>query len=280
MLLSTLLATIGLYLNSASVIIGAMLLAPLMAPIVSLAMGLLRRDEWLSLESMKKAVVGVIIALMAASLISLLFPHKPVTSEMEARLNPTLLDLGVAIVAGIAGAYTKSFKEILQSLAGVAIAVALVPPLAVAGIGLGRLDFYFFAEAFLLFSTNFIGITLAAALTFRALGYSAAVKNMRGMVLIMVMLVLISFPLFFSYKSIVEKVVFEKAWQQERFLVNDKYLIIKKAKLAHRRDREVIYVDILARDQLTRNDLAEFKRKIQRNFSNKLIVRANITYIP
>ena len=63
---------------------------------------------------------------------------------MQGRLNPTVLDLLVAIAAGVAGAYTKSFKEILQSLAGVAIAVALVPPLAVAGIGLGRLDPSFF----------------------------------------------------------------------------------------------------------------------------------------
>ena len=66
-------------------------------------------------------------------------------------------------------------RQILQSLAGVAIAVALVPPLAVAGIGLGRGDPYFFGQAFLLFSTNLVGIIVFAALTYRVLGYSAAI---------------------------------------------------------------------------------------------------------
>ena len=134
MVLSTMLAAVGLYLNSASVIIGAMLLAPLMAPIVSLAMGILRGDISLFRKSIEKIIIGVMIALLSSALITLLFPHKPVTAEMLARLNPTLLDLAVAIISGIAAACSKSFKEIIQSLAGVAIAVALVPPLTVLAV--------------------------------------------------------------------------------------------------------------------------------------------------
>ncbi|ORU94895.1 MAG: hypothetical protein A6F70_10200 [Cycloclasticus sp. symbiont of Bathymodiolus heckerae] len=109
------------------------------------------------------------LALLASALITQLFPYKMMTDEMSARLSPSLLDLAVAIVSGVAGAYSKSYREIIQSLAGVAIAVALVPPLAVAGIGIGRLDMTFFLQAFLLFSTNLIGITLAATFTFRLL---------------------------------------------------------------------------------------------------------------
>ena len=144
MVLSTMLAATGLYLDSASVIIGAMLLAPLMAPIVSLSMGILRAEIGMINKSIGKIVIGILIALFSSALITLLFPDKPVTNEMLARVNPTLLDLAVAIISGIAAAYSKSFKEIIQSLAGVAIAVALVPPLTVAGIGIGRLDFQFF----------------------------------------------------------------------------------------------------------------------------------------
>ncbi|MBM9512515.1 TIGR00341 family protein [Desulfogranum marinum] len=280
MLLSTLLATVGLYLNSSSVVIGAMLLAPLMSPIVSLAMGLLRGDSALAFRSFRKIIVGVGIALSAAALMSLTFPYKPVTAEMQARLNPSLLDLAVAVIAGIAGAYTKSYKEILQSLAGVGIAVALVPPLAVAGIGLGRLDLLFAWQAFLLFSTNLIGITLAAAYTFRVLGFSAAVRNKRGVALIAITMALIAIPLFLSYKQIVSKAELEKSWQTERFLVNGKYLIVREANLTNLKDKKVLYVNLLARDQLNRHDLAQFKRKIQGNFDKKLIVRANITYIP
>jgi uncharacterized hydrophobic protein (TIGR00271 family) len=279
MVLSALLATVGLFLSSASVVIGAMLLAPLMAPIMSLSMGLVRQDDRLAFRSLLKIAIGIVIALGAAALFSLLITHKPVTAEMNARLNPSLLDLIVAILAGMAGAYTKSFKEILQSLAGVAIAVALVPPLAVAGIGLGRADPGFFAQAFLLFLTNLTGITVAAALTFRVLGYSPAVRNRRGMAFAFMMLMAVSIPLHFSYKTIVTAETLESTWRSERFLVGGKYLIVEKAELREMRDQNVLYVDVLAREPLTRLDLAQFKEKVQMYFSKRLVVRVSITYI-
>ena len=279
-LLSTMLATLGLYLSSSSVVIGAMLLAPLMAPIVALAMALLRKDTKMARRSTGTIAVGIILALSASALISKIFPYKPITPEMLARLNPSLLDLAVALFAGVAGAYTKSFKEILQSLAGVAIAVALVPPLAVAGIGLGRGDVFFFAQAFLLFSTNLIGITLAATYTFRALGYSAVVGSKRSLAFVALIMLLISIPLYISYQQIVDKANFERNWRQERFLVNDKYLIIQKADVVRYRDKEVLTIDILAREPLSRDDLAQLKRKIQTHFSKELVIRANVLYIP
>ena len=280
MVLSTMLAAAGLYLNSASVIIGAMLLAPLMAPIVSLSMGILRGDIGLFRKSVVKIIIGVCISLLSSVLITFLFPHKPVTDEMQARLNPTLLDLAVAVISGIAAACSKSFKEIIQSLAGVAIAVALVPPLTVAGIGIGRLDFHFFYQAFLLFSTNLFGITVAATFTFRMLGYSAVVRSKRSLGVVFIFLALIAIPLYLSYHRIVEDRVLEKSWQNERFLVNEKYLIIRKAAISWHGDKQVITMDILARELLTREDLNAFKDKIQANFDKKLILRVNTIYIP
>jgi len=280
MVLSTMLATIGLYLNSSSVIIGAMLLAPLMAPIVSLAMGILRNDRKMLNNSFTKVLVGIAIALMASSLIALLFPHEPVTSEMRARLNPTLLDLAVAILSGVAGAYSKSFREIIQSLAGVAIAVALVPPLAVAGTGIGRLDFHFFFQAFLLFNTNLIGIVLAASFTFRVLGYSAAIRSKRHLTIVLLLSVLIAVPLYLSYERIVDKAVYEKSWRRERFLVNEKYIIIQNAHVSRQGGKQIIAMDLLAREPLTRSDLNELRRKIQANFPEKLVIRARTIYIP
>ncbi len=278
--LSTMLATVGLFQDSSAVVIGAMLLAPLMTPIVSLSMGLLRADDKLVIYSTIKVVVGIVLALVSAILIAQLFPHKLITDEMQARLNPTLLDLAVAIIAGIAGAYTKSYKEILQSLAGVAIAVALVPPLAVAGIGAGRLDWDFFSQAFLLFSTNLVGIILAATFTFRILGYSSAVYGRHGIRIVTLALVLIAIPLYLSYERIVEKVVLEKSWQHERFLVNNKYLIVRRARLNHYNDRDIMTMEVLAREPLTRDDLNDFREKIQTNFKRKLVIRADVNYIP
>lgn len=280
MVLSTILATVGLYLNSSSVIIGAMLLAPLMAPIISMAMSLLRFDQNMFKQSAWKIFAGVFLALITSALFTLISPYQPITAEMQGRINPTVLDLTVAIIAGIAGAYTKSFKKILQSLAGVAIAVALVPPLSVAGIGLGRLDLPFFGQAFLLFSTNLIGIVLAATMTFRILGFSPAVRNKRGITVIFFFLLLISIPLYMAFEGIVERSQFENNWRHERFLVNEKYLIVQRATLNTIFNKKVLTVEVLTREPLNRYDLNVFKQKVKRNFSDDLYIRAKLVYIP
>ncbi|MBW1751026.1 MAG: hypothetical protein JRJ37_10085, partial [Deltaproteobacteria bacterium] len=131
-----------------------------------------------------------------------------------------------------------------------------------------------------LFSTNLIGITLAATFTFRALGYSAVVGSKRSLAFVALIMLAISIPLYISYQQIVDKTNFERNWRQERFLVNDKYLIIQKADVVHYRDKEVLTMDILAREPLSRNDLAQLKRKIQSNFSKELVIRAQVLYIP
>jgi uncharacterized membrane protein len=221
----------------------------------------------------------VFLALSTSALIALISPYQPFTAEMKARINPTVLDLTVAIAAGIAGAYTKSFKEILQSLAGVAIAVALVPPLAVAGVGLGRLNFYIFSEAYLLFSTNIIGIVVAAIITFRLLGYSSAVHNKRGLGIVFLILVAISIPLFVSYQGIVERSALESHWKKERFLVNGKYLIVHETTMHQFQSSTILTVKIHAREQLNRSDLNEFRRKVKKNFGDEIVIRAQVSYI-
>ncbi len=280
MILSTVLATVGLFLNSASVVIGAMLLAPLMAPIISLAMSLLRFERKLFKQSLWKIFVGILLALGTALVLTSVSPYQPMTAEMQGRLSPTVLDLIVAIAAGIAGAYTKSHKKIAQSLAGVAIAVALVPPLAVAGIGLGRLDPQFFGLAFLLFSTNLIGIALAATFTFKMLGFSPVVRDKPGLITMLVFFLLICIPLSLSFQRITERTLMENSWKIERFVVNGKYLIVDGARLHEFKDSDVLEVELQARELLTRYDLSEFRRKVNQNFGRDLIIRVNITYIP
>lgn len=278
MILSTVLATVGLYLNNAAVIIGAMLLAPLMAPLVSSAMGLLRGDSELFWNSNRTIVVGVLIALATAALTTLAFPHKPVTDEMLGRLNPTLLDLVVAVVSGVAAAYARSYREIAQNLAGVAIAVALVPPLAVAGIGVGHGDIYFFLQAFLLFLTNMVGIILAAMFTFRFLGFSPVVKGRRGLRVMLLLLAAITVPLYLSYNQIVDRVLFEKKLETDRYYINGKYLQVFKVDVSYYKNRLLLVMDILVREPLTRQDLSDFKSKLQGQFDEKLIVQTKVTY--
>ncbi|WP_430010441.1 TIGR00341 family protein [Methylophaga lonarensis] len=203
MVLSTLLATFGLFANSIPVVIGAMILAPLMGPIVSMALGTLRQDEQLMLTSSKTIAVGTGLALLCAMALTLFIPLNTLNSEIAARISPTLLDLGVAVVSGIAGAYAHARAEVAKSLAGVAIAVALVPPLAVAGIGLGWMDFSVFWGAFLLYLTNLVGIILAALITFMFLGYSPFHRARRGLLLSLFLAALLTIPLAMGFSKMV-----------------------------------------------------------------------------
>ncbi len=279
MILSTLLATIGLFSNSTAVVIGAMLIAPLMTPIVSLSMGLLRAESGMIQDSLIKILIGISVALAASSFLTFLLPYSELTTEMSARINPTLLDLGVAIVSGVAAAYSKSFKEIMQNLAGVAIAVALVPPLATAGIGLGNGDIFVFLGAFLLFFTNLVGITIAAVVTFQLLGFSNVLKSKKSVAFIFVLLMIVSFPLYVSYDKIIQKYQIATMLKEHRFLVNDKYVIISDAKVNFHGDIKILDLHLLVRESLSREDFQELKSDIQQLFNAKLQVKARVEYI-
>lgn len=224
MVLATLLATFGLFANSAPVIIGAMILAPLMAPIISLSMGVLRQNGDLITASAKTLFTGVLLALFFGTLLTLLTPLHTVNHEIAARLSPTILDLGVAIISGIAGAYASARSEVARSLAGVAIAVALVPPLAVSSIGIGWLDWDVFWGAFLLFLANLVGMVLAASATFLFMGYSPFHLAKKGMLLTLAFVGVVSIPLVMAFSKMVEEqsVIYKlEGWQTEVAVVRD-----------------------------------------------------------
>ena len=279
MVLSTLLATVGLFSNSAAVIIGAMLVAPLMTPIISLSMGLLRGDTDIIKDSIYKIAVGVILAIIASSLLAYILPYSEITMEMKSRINPTLLDLGIAIISGIAAAYSKSFKEIINNLTGVAIAVALVPPLAVAGIGLGYGEIPIFLGAFLLFFTNLIGIVIAAVITFQILGFSSVVKSKKSVIFIFSLLLAVSFPLYISYDKMIQRYEISNMLKEHRFIVNNKYIIINNANILFHGDVRILNLNLLVRESLNRDDLRMLKYDIQRLFNTKLFIKTKVEYI-
>ncbi|MFD2033350.1 TIGR00341 family protein [Belliella marina] len=205
MALSTIIATFGLFGDSSPVIIGAMILAPLMSPIISLAMGVLRQDNKLISESIKTIGFGLGVGYLFAVLITWFTPLNTMNSEILARIRPNLLDLGVAAASGVAGAYAHAKKEVAKTLAGVAIAVALVPPLAVSGVGLGWGDWSVFWGALLLLGTNLAGMVLAAALTFLFLGFSPFKLAKKGLTISLFFVILISAPLAFGFSKMVKE---------------------------------------------------------------------------
>jgi len=202
MILSTLIATFGLFGDSSPVIIGAMILAPIISPIVSFSMGMVRYDTQMLRTGIISILFGTLVSLFFAAIITILIPMKVHTSVIDARLSPSLLDLGIAVVSGIAAAYAHAKEGIAKSLAGVAIAVALVPPLAVAGIGIGWWDWEVFSGAFLLYLTNLAGIILFSGLTFLILGFAPFKRAKIGLIYAMLIILLVAVPLSFSFNRI------------------------------------------------------------------------------
>ena len=160
---SALIATFGLIANSVAVIIGAMVVAPLMTPIFGLALALVRADSKLLGRALQALTVGVVVAVGVSALFGSLPLALEITPEMLARTRPNLLDLLVAVLAGFAGAYAMIDEHLSPTLPGVAIAVAVVPPLANTGLCLAVGAYMGMSGSFLLFLANVLSILLVSA---------------------------------------------------------------------------------------------------------------------
>lgn len=169
-LMSAGIAVLGLLLSSPAVVIGAMLISPLMGPIIGLGFGLATFD-WDEIRTAAIALAaGVLIAVLFCAVIVLASPIQNVTSEIAARTRPNLFDLLVALFSALAGAYAM-VRGREGTIVGVAIATALMPPLAVVGFGLATANWTVFGGSLLLFFTNLMTIALAAALVARFYGF-------------------------------------------------------------------------------------------------------------
>lgn len=158
---SAILASIGLDTNSVAVIIGAMLISPLMSPILGVGLSLGTNDRELLFRSFRNLAIAAGMGLAASFLYFLLTPLGEPTSEILARIRPTLLDVLVALFGGIAGIVSISREDKTNAIPGVAIATALMPPLCTAGFGLATGDIRIFLGAFYLFFINAVFISLS-----------------------------------------------------------------------------------------------------------------------
>ena len=169
-------ASVGLNLNSIPVIIGAMLISPVMGPILGFGLGLGTNDTGLVKEALKNFIVMVLISILASTLFYLISPLQlEQQTELLARTNPTLYDVLIALFGGFAGILENSRREKGGTvIPGVAIATALMPPLCTVGYGIAHLEPRFILGAFYLFIINTVFITLATFLTVKYLRFSLA----------------------------------------------------------------------------------------------------------
>jgi len=179
-LLSSVIATLGLLIDSPATIIGAMLVAPLMSPIIGLGMGSIRGDDKLLRDAASALLRGGVLSVIMATLLTLWNIYMPfidlrasaLPNEVMSRTQPSPIDLAIALAGGLAAAFAFAMPNISAALPGVAIATALMPPLCAVGIGLAFARWDVAGGAFLLFITNAVTIAFAAMLVFVALGFS------------------------------------------------------------------------------------------------------------
>ncbi|WDE98363.1 DUF389 domain-containing protein [Lentisphaera profundi] len=191
MLLSTSIAALGLISNSVAVVIGAMLVAPLMTPILAAGLALVQGNIPMIINASRSILFGFLASLGISFLIGLFTPMEHLTSEILSRGTPRMADLFIAFVSGIAAAHCMTRTHLSAALPGVAIASALVPPIASIGIALSKGISATVQGATVLFITNVICIVLGSALTFYAAGIRARPDQSKNRVVKRLYLILI-----------------------------------------------------------------------------------------
>ncbi len=265
--LSSIIATLGLLLNSPAVVIGAMLVAPLMSPILGFSLGIILGEGRLVRTSLESVFKGVMASIIVAIIIGLLSPLKEMTPEILSRTQPTLLDLLIALASGMAGAYAVSRKDVSAALPGVAIAAALAPPLGVVGLGFANGNMQAAGGALLLFTTNLVTISLGGVIIFTLLGIhplnlepETKKRVQRGVTGILFLVFLITIPLVFIMNGIIkqtreqqtiERVLLESPLTEGMSIIN----------IERTQSREKLLISATVRsteplDQETVNDLA------------------------
>jgi uncharacterized hydrophobic protein (TIGR00271 family) len=207
-------ATFGLLSNSAAVIIGAMIVAPLMLPIRGLAFGALQGNIILFRKALLSLCVGTLLAVLISWSLGKLVGLPAYGSEILARSSPNLLDLGIAVVAGGISAYAKLEPKISGSLAGTAIAVALMPPICVIGLGLAQMNWSLSLGATLLYLTNLLGIALSCMLTFLLAGYASFKRARKPLIWTVAFTTILLIPLGVSFTRLIRQAQLEASVRQ------------------------------------------------------------------
>lgn len=211
-------ASVGLNVNSTAVIIGAMLISPLMGPIMGVGLGISISDFDLVRRGIKNLLIAVIISIVTSTIYFYVTPLHNANSELLARTTPTIWDVLIAFGGGLAGAVGVTRKEKSNTIPGVAIATALMPPLCTAGFGLATGHYYYLFGALYLFFINSVFICIATLLVLRFMNFhkrafpSEARRKRVTRYIWFVVFVTVTPSIWLAYR-IVQKAVFENAAQ-------------------------------------------------------------------
>ena len=219
LIFAILVASVGLNVNSTAVIIGAMLISPLMGPIMGIGMAAGINDFELLKRSFRNLLVAVFIAILTSTIYFSITPIYGAESELLARTEPTVWDVLIALFGGLAGIVAGSRKEKSNAIPGVAIATALMPPLCTAGYGLATGNLLYFFGAFYLFFINSVFISLSTYLIVRFMGYPKkhfldATREKRVQTYITIFTILTLIPSVYLAYGIVKKTIWNEQARQ------------------------------------------------------------------
>lgn len=166
-ILSVLMSTFGMLINSSAVIIGSMLIAPILSPILSLSLGVVLADPKLISRSFYTVIKSMLFGIVSAAVVTAFFLSDfQITEELAARTEPSLIYAFIAVISGLAASFALVKPQLSETLPGIAISVALIPPLAATGVGVARFDWTMISNSFLLFIINTVGIIFASMIVF------------------------------------------------------------------------------------------------------------------
>jgi len=239
LLFATVIATYGVLSNSTATVIGAMIVAPLMGPIMATTAAVVMGSLPRALRAFTLTVAGIAAVIIISYLLSWVVPDVTISftsnGEIASRINPGLFALLTALGAGAAGAFITSRAEIADSMGGVAIAISLVPPLCVVGISLQKGQMDAAGGAFLLFMTNFLAILLAGGVVLVVLGLgkltttqkNAQVRR-RGFILFIMGILIVTIPLTLTtYQGVIRATDNHKATAEvQKWLEGTSYQVV------------------------------------------------------
>lgn len=293
LIFATFIASIGLNMNSTAVIIGAMLISPLMGPIIGIGLGVGILDIELIKKAFRNLLLAVTFSIVVSTAYFILTPINEASSELLARTHPTIWDVFIALFGGLSGVIASTRKEKNNVIPGVAIATALMPPLCTVGYGIAISNYYIALGAFYLFLINSVFISFSTFLMIRFLNYPKVIKNSiihnlyinRYIVLSILFTVIPS--IYLGYSIVKQEISSQKISRILTEELNTRSHHILQQKISYQFDTTLIEVSLIGLpiDSVKENELEEkikdiysskiklitYQSKDKSNFKNKLI---------
>ncbi len=285
---SCIIATLGLLINSAAVIIGAMIIAPLILPLRGFPFATLEGDLKLLRVSFFSIFFGTFISIGFSCLVGVIVDLSNFGSEILSRTQPTLIDLLIAIVAGGVSSYAKIHPGIEDAIPGTAIAVALMPPLCVIGLAISQGQWELATGATLLYLTNLIGINLACIAVYVLGGYARSSELARTLswgasILLISMLVIplgVSFLQFTNHARInksVEELLVHQSVVNKLALVDRPDIEVDHLKINWQKKTPVVLVAVRATNPITPEEVALVEHNLFQEISTPFKVIFDVT---